>query len=367
MIHAPGMLMVGSADRDERKTTFACSLIERFGAGHDLVAVKVEMISGADAEGCGYSLAEEKRDTDIKDAARLFEAGARRVFRLRVLKDSLEKGFSALMEKIGPDACVVVESNSLRHAVSPDLFFMVKERSAPAGGQFAPAAEDYADKTALADGNNFDFDFDALKILSGRWILDEAPTAVILAGGLSKRMGSDKSLLSVRSLTMLEHIHRQLRPAFEKIIVSSNEPKKWSGLGAEIVPDKIPGQGPLMGIASCLEASASERNFFVACDIPEIDLRLVRSLLDRALYDDGVVPVAQNGRYEPLFAVYRKRMLHGIKACLKTGERQIIKAFEDYRMHFTPLEDFGLRSLRNLNTMRDYEEYQNKLKERKNP
>ncbi len=369
--------MVGAAGRNAGKTTFACSLIERFKKQHNIIAVKVTTIQERDGrcprggEGCGvctsltgdYCLTEEAFGPPGKDTTRLLKAGANRVFWLRVMKAHLKEGMEALVEKIGPGALVICESNSLRQVVSPGLFLMVRKKDAPKYKNSARAVKDYADKTVLSDGTKFDFDFDALKILDNRWILDEPPTAVILAGGLSRRMGSDKCELLIQGRSLMEHIYHQLRSVFDKIIISSNEPDKWIGFDATILPDKSLGHGPLMGIATCLEASKSDRNFFVACDIPDIDLTLIKAMLAEAHDYDGVVPTTVDRHYEPLFAVYRKRMMLTINAVLGAGGHRIKRIFPENRIRFIELDKFGKAHLKNLNTKQEYEEYQRLLRD----
>ena len=94
MTRVRGMLMVGAAGRNAGKTEFACSVIRKFGRGHEIVGAKVTTIGqrgGAcprGGEGCGvcsslegnYCITEETGALPGKDTSRLLAAGARRVF-----------------------------------------------------------------------------------------------------------------------------------------------------------------------------------------------------------------------------------------------------------------------------------------------
>ena len=175
---------------------------------------------------------------------------------------------------------------------------------------------------------------------------------------------------------MIESISEQLRGTFEQVIISAGEADKYSHLGFEVIPDKTPGQGPLMGIASALQASDNELNFVVACDIPSIDIRFVRRMLAEA---DGVDPVRESkarektknkelsngvdivvpttgdGKYEPLFAVYCKSALKAINAVLSSGGRKISDVFGRCRVKYIELD---AEWLVNLNTMAEYEAFQ---------
>ena len=114
-----------------------------------------------------------------------------------------------------------------------------------------------------------------------------------------------------------------------------------------------------MGIASALEVSANELNFVVACDIPQIRLWDVRRILLEAVNSDAdiIVPVTREGKYEPLFAVYRKSALIAINKVLTSGMRKISDVFDLCKVKKVELE----AELVNLNTMTEYEEFRKNL------
>ena len=172
-------------------------------------------------------------------------------------------------------------------------------------------------------------------------------------------MGTDKSMLEIEGRPIIERTCERLAGCFEQILISANEANKFTFLGFEVVPDKVPEQGPLMGIASALEASANELNFVVACDIPQIDLRDIRRILFEAVNSkaDIIVPVTGDGKYEPLFAIYRRSALKAINKVLSSGGRKISDVFD-----FCKVKKVGLgATLLNLNTMSEYEEFQKNL------
>jgi molybdopterin-guanine dinucleotide biosynthesis protein A len=162
-------------------------------------------------------------------------------------------------------------------------------------------------------------------------------------------------LLPLNDKPMVQVIYEQLDGSFSQILISSNEKEKLAFLGLKIVPDKQTGQGPLMGIASALKASEYKLNFVVACDIPYIDLKVVRNMLKEAEGVDIVVPTLGQGRYEPLFAIYRKSSLEAINKVLASGKRKISDVFEHCKVKYINLdlpENFA-----NINTMAEYHEY----------
>jgi molybdopterin-guanine dinucleotide biosynthesis protein A len=372
MFKLDGMLMIGSAGSNVGKTELACTLLRKFSKTSDIIGIKVTTIKDKDGqcprggEGCGvcsslegvYCITEELNSTSDKDTARLLSAGASRVFWLRVLRDHLLEGATALLDVIGPDAVSICESNSLRQVVEPGIFLMARNRNLKAWKNSARQVKKYADKIVVSDGSSFDFDLDRIKLIAGKWIMQMQATAIIMAGGGSRRMGTDKSMLPIKGQSMIEAICEQLRGFFDEILISANEVDKFAFLGFEVIPDKVPEQGPLMGIASALEASANELNFVVACDIPKINLACVNRMLTEAIesHADIVIPTTGEEKYEPLFAIYRKTALEAINKTLSSGKRKITEVFTLCRVKHIELDNTDW--LVNLNTMADYEEFQ---------
>lgn len=178
-----------------------------------------------------------------------------------------------------------------------------------------------------------------------------AASAVILAGGQSRRMGRNKSLLPLHGRPMIAHIADQLRPAFDEVLVSTNDAALYAFLGLPIVADEAPGEGPLMGILSSLEAARHDLLFVTGCDIPEMNLAFVRDMLPLTAEHDIVVPVDASGRLEPLFAFYRKSVVPRAREILAAGGRRVTDLFVGPRVASPPVPAGWLR---NLNTPEDY-------------
>lgn len=382
MLRLDGMLMIGSAGPNVGKTELGCAILRRLAGRRGIVGLKVTAIKEKNGQcprggaGCGvcsslegvFCITEEKNSCAGKDTSRLLAAGAERVFWLRVLKSHLAEGLAALLDVVGPDSASICESNSLRQVVQPGLFLMVEGTNAKGWKDSAGEVKRYADRIVVSDGKQFDLDLNRIGLVEGRWILTEKSegdntnpaseaTAIIMAGGGSGRMGTDKRLLQIDGLTMIEGIRDQLYGRFKRIIVSANDPEKLWFLGLEVVPDRIPRQGPLMGIASALEASRSELNFVVACDIPRIDIDLVERMLAEAESSeaDVVIPITSGGRHEPLFAVYRRSALEAANSVLESGKRRISDIFGLCKVRHVTLGDPDAPA--NLNTQAEYEEF----------
>ena len=368
MLKLGGMLMIGSAGANVGKTELACALISKFSNSIPVIGIKVTAIKAKDGQcprggqGCGvcssmegeFCITQETNSGSKKDTARMLAAGASEVYWLRVMKAHLKEGLDALLNIIGPDAVSVCESNSLRRVAEPGLFLVVRGRDSKMWKSSAGDVKKYADRIIVSDGSGFDFDIDRIKLADGKWTILERATAIIMAGGDSGRMGVDKSMLPIRDKPMIEHICEQLRRCFAQILISANDSQRYAFLGFEVVRDKAPGQGPLMGIASALQVSENEFNFVVGCDIPYVDMALVRRMLVEAEGADIVIPADGDGNYEPLFAVYHKSALGAINETLSAGGRKISDVFARCRVKYIEVEKGRIV---NLNTMAEYEEY----------
>ena len=96
---------------------------------------------------------------------------------------------------------------------------------------------------------------------------------VLLCGGLSTRMGTNKAFLPFGKYTLIEYQVQRFRPYFEKIYLSV--PKmtdSWMQLAARLdctaIPDRVEKIGPLGGLYSCLSAVTEDLLFFTPVDAP---------------------------------------------------------------------------------------------------
>jgi molybdopterin-guanine dinucleotide biosynthesis protein A len=181
-------------------------------------------------------------------------------------------------------------------------------------------------------------------------------TAIILAGGKSTRMGGgDKSLLPVNGIPLIQHIANQLDPHFDEIIIGANDVEKYDFLGFRIIPDVENGKGPLMGIYSCLNSSQSEINFVTGCDVPTMNIEMIKNMLELTDGVDIVMPVKNQNEYEPLYAIYRKTIVPMAEQVLQRGGRKIIDLLQFASVRYFKLTDTSWYC--NINTKDDFERF----------
>lgn len=179
-----------------------------------------------------------------------------------------------------------------------------------------------------------------------------AASAVVLAGGDSRRMGRDKALLPLAGRPLIETIVLRLRERFDDILISARRADDYRFLGLEIVPDAEPGQGPLRGLASALPRIRHDLAFVTACDVPWIDLEFVERLIDLAEGHEAVLPFRPPDFYEPLFAVYRRSVAGPAGEILAAGKRSLLELLDRVRVRRVEIPE-GL-SFGNVNTRADY-------------
>jgi molybdopterin-guanine dinucleotide biosynthesis protein A len=158
-------------------------------------------------------------------------------------------------------------------------------------------------------------------------------TGVILAGGKSSRFGSNKAFAEFKGSPLIERVADRLRSIFERIIIITNSPHEFSYLKLPIYEDPIKGLGPIGGIYAGLEAMEDETGFFVACDMPFINEKLIRHIVAVSNDFDAVVPKV-GWKIEPLHALYKKSCLPAIMKLIESGLYQTIKSFNSISVRY---------------------------------
>ncbi|HJV46187.1 MAG TPA: molybdenum cofactor guanylyltransferase [Bacillota bacterium] len=161
---------------------------------------------------------------------------------------------------------------------------------------------------------------------------------IILAGGKSSRMGTNKALLPVEGKANIEKILDTLAPSFSHIVLVTNDQDTYSWLNVPMTSDVYPGQGPLAGIHAGLLASLAEVNLVVACDMPFVSTTLGNYLVGISREVDAVVP-RWDGQLHPLFAVYRKACAKSIEECIITGNLRLVHFLDRLNVRYVEQDE----------------------------
>ncbi len=180
-------------------------------------------------------------------------------------------------------------------------------------------------------------------------------TAVILAGGESRRMGKDKASTLLHGKPLLQHVLVQVEPLFSDVLISVRE------LRADIVNQQIvddsTDRGPMVGIKAALEQVQTPWIFVIGCDMPFVSTELIQQL---ALHRDGHQAVVTHvfDRPQPLFGFYSKSCLPLMAERIEQGERSMIRLLDV--LHTCMLSELQVKtvdpqfsSLMSLDTIED--------------
>ena len=186
---------------------------------------------------------------------------------------------------------------------------------------------------------------------------DDTLGAVVLAGGLARRMGGlDKGLVALGGRTMVEHVLAAVRPAVDALLINANRnAQAYAALGrpfdAAVVADRHAGHlGPLAGLAAALHALDTRRVLLCPCDSPFIDPALVARLADACREPGTDIAVAHDGeRLQPVFCVVERRVLASLEAFLDGGQRKIDAWYAGEAVREVDCRDLA-DSFRNINT-----------------
>jgi molybdopterin-guanine dinucleotide biosynthesis protein A len=171
----------------------------------------------------------------------------------------------------------------------------------------------------------------------------------VLAGGKSTRMGRDKALLKWRDGTLLDHMVGLLRTVADPVTI----------VGRGSLPDRVPGLGPLSGIATGLESTFTDANLFVAVDLPFLTHDFLSYLQSRIEGSSHPLIVCKIGSAFPLCVGAWRPMLPEINRRLRTPDRSLralVEGTASEIIHEVELIDLGLELsiFRNINTEEDY-------------
>lgn len=184
-------------------------------------------------------------------------------------------------------------------------------------------------------------------------------TAVLLAGGESRRMGREKATLIWRGRPLWEwQLEKlcELHPT--KILLSARSDPPWRPAGVQFVPDLPPSRGPLSGLAAALACTDTTHLLALAIDMPFMTAAQLRYLCGLATVGAGVVSRIHN-RVEPLAAIYPavaladfQKALHAADASMQAVVRKITAAG---RLHVLTISDEDRSLYKSLNEPQDFD------------
>ena len=189
----------------------------------------------------------------------------------------------------------------------------------------------------------------------------------MLAGGKSLRLGRDKALEEIGGQRLIERVIERLSRLGDDIIVVTASKNQLPDLGVRQVHDCYPGRSALVGIYTGVKEATSSHNLVVACDMPFLNVDLLRYLIALSPGCDIVIPRIA-GEVEPLHAVYSKDCLVSVEAQLRDGRFKLSDLLEAVTVRYVEDEEIDRfdpdrLSFLNINYESDLERARAMLKE----
>lgn len=192
-----------------------------------------------------------------------------------------------------------------------------------------------------------------------------AVAGYVLAGGASRRFGSDKALAEFAGRTLLSRMCDVVAAAAGNARIVA-PPDRYQDQEFEIVEDHWPLEGPLGGIITALHATRQDRlgsdwSLILGCDMPFISREWLEYLIERtpATVVHVIVPRSTFG-LEPLCACWNSRAAAPLVAAFDMGVRKVTQAMQRLRVevldetHWKRFDSAG-RLFWNMNTQQDYQ------------
>ncbi len=184
--------------------------------------------------------------------------------------------------------------------------------------------------------------------------MPEPITVAVLAGGRSKRMGTDKSFTLLQGRPLIEHVLERVEPLGAYTMLITNRPADYAGLSLPMFADVFPGKGSLGGLYTALTYSPTGHTLCVACDMPFLSPPLLQHLIDLRDGYDVIVPRI-DGFPEALHAVYSKACLEPMRTLIQQDRLKIIGFYHQVNVRYVEEEEIRqfdpeLRSFINVNT-----------------
>lgn len=151
--------------------------------------------------------------------------------------------------------------------------------------------------------------------------------AVILAGGMARRMGGyDKGLVELNGKAMIEHTIERIKPQVKEILINANRNQtRYAEFGFTVLSDEHTGfLGPLAGMITAMGHTQADYLLVVPCDCPLLPRDLVARLLAAIEANNAELAVASDGeREQPVVMLLKPSLRESMTAFLEAGERKI--------------------------------------------
>ena len=200
------------------------------------------------------------------------------------------------------------------------------------------------------------------------------PSAIILSGGLSKRFGGDKCLVSLLEKPLIMHVYEKISLITNEVFIVLNSKSQFNQYvnffrEELLIVDEFPESSPLIGAYTGFKHINTDYTYLLPCDTPLITIQAILLLKETSSFADAVIPRHSNGYIEPLQAIYKT------KNAREASQKAISMGYSNLRSMINLLDnviylptnkikkfDPKLLTFFNINTKRDLHECEKLLK-----
>ncbi|TNE74563.1 molybdenum cofactor guanylyltransferase [bacterium] len=162
---------------------------------------------------------------------------------------------------------------------------------------------------------------------------------IVLSGGKSSRMGTDKGSLQVDGKYLAKYsIDLLAECGIQDVLLITNEPEKYAEIPCKKFVDEIANVGPIGGIYTGLINSSHLFNVVLACDTPKISKEIITILADN--YSPPITTVSYQGRIQPLISIFSVDVIDLMKKQIENSEFKILDFIQSLNGTVLELDEF---------------------------
>jgi len=186
---------------------------------------------------------------------------------------------------------------------------------------------------------------------------ERSVTGIVLAGGKSSRMGTDKSLMLLDGKPMIQHAIDAIAPLCSQVVISAGK-DVYGFTGCEVWPDELPDHAPMIGIYTCLKRSRTDLNIILSCDMPLVTTPLFHYLLSQSSTADATIASHDNELWEPLCGIYRKSAIPSLEKFISNHHFKLHDFLQSIVINAMDINEsldfYSAQLFRNINTISDF-------------
>jgi len=180
-------------------------------------------------------------------------------------------------------------------------------------------------------------------------------TGIILAGGKSSRMGSNKAFVEYKGTELIQIAINTMKPVVDEIKISGQE-FEYSDLGYQVISDVYDNIGPIGGLHACLLHCKTDKLVLLPCDTPNIPSVFLHELLENSKDFDAVIP-RMHGYIHPLCAVYNKKIFTVVENAINDESYAIYRLLKKMNVLYVDIDEskpyFSPNIFHNVNEEKD--------------